>query len=202
MRWLFVDPTNRAEAAHRAATLEAIESWWGAFRKRTEQLDALFAGQAEWDLVAWMHQHLGAVDERLMWEFGRGTQGTGHRLVITPEAERWLRPLVATVLEHAPRIDGWEFYDHRLAESPADAQLAVEGRTGGDISQAQFHASQSGNQKIDLHFALPQCDGPLDADARSAAFIATETVLGKRLSIAGSAKSPSALHPKAAYSRP
>ena len=179
MRWLFIDPTNRQEAAYRAGALEAIESWWREFRKRQPQLESLFAGQGQWDLASWMQQHLGAVDERLMWEFGPAMQGEGHRLVITPEAEHWLRPLVATVLEQAPKIDGWEFYAYRLPELLENAQLAVEARTGGDISQAKFQAAQGGHQKVNLHFALPQCSGPLDADARSAAFIASETMLGE-----------------------
>ena len=62
----------------------------------------------------WMHRQLGAVDERIMWEFGP-SEG-GHRLVLTPEVHRNLRPMVETMLERAPRLPGWSYAPYRPPE--------------------------------------------------------------------------------------
>jgi Ca2+:H+ antiporter len=43
-----------------------------------------------------------------MWEFGRAIATDGHRLVITPETVKELRPLVDELLARAPAIPGWE----------------------------------------------------------------------------------------------
>jgi hypothetical protein len=58
-----------------------------------EHLESFFDNHAEWDLAGWMQQHLQGIDSRLMWEYGPGAN-RGHRLIITPEGEHHLRPLV------------------------------------------------------------------------------------------------------------
>jgi hypothetical protein len=180
MRWLTIDPTNRREAAYRAEKLKAIDAWWREFPLVSDRIAAQFSGDASLDLPAWMETHLGGIDPRLMWEFGPAISGTGHRLVITPEAEHWLRPLVGTLLERAPALDGWEYYPYRLADSAEMAIETVKSRAGSDISTGRVSASIDAG-KIHLAFVLPQCEGPLDAEARSAAFVATETLLGEEL---------------------
>jgi hypothetical protein len=178
MRWLTIDPTNRGEAAYRAEKLKAIDAWWREFRLHADRLGELFAGQTEWDMPAWMHRWLGPVDQRLLWEYGPAADGQGHRLVITPEAEHWLRPLVATLLERAPAIPGWEFHGYRLPDDMATAIESVRARTGSDVSQAHVSVELDGS-KIQLTFFLADCEGPLDAKARTAAFVATEELLGE-----------------------
>jgi hypothetical protein len=66
---------------------------------------------------------LQAIHPSLMWEYGSAMRQPGHRLVITPESRRFLRPMVRTILERAPKIAGWEFYPYRLAET---AELTPE----------------------------------------------------------------------------
>src|SRR5262245_36475517 len=116
MRWRFIDPNNRSEAAERAATIARIDSWWQEFQVKSGDLAALFSRKAQWDLPEWMARHLGDVHPKLMWEFGPAVRNGGHRLVITPEGQHHLRPLVRTLLERAPSVPGWEFYEYRLAE--------------------------------------------------------------------------------------
>ena len=100
MRWLsYFDPGNPQEAAEHVAVVQRIDAWWKAFAAKTGDLDDLFASGLQWDLPAWMHEHLDAINPHLMWEFGPAVSGEGHRLVITPEAERHLRPMVDTILE-------------------------------------------------------------------------------------------------------
>jgi len=159
---------------------DAISQWWTAFEKQAPRIGRLFSGQEEWDLPEWMHEYLGAIHPSLMWEFGPGVKRDGHRLVITPESRRDLRPLVREVLRRAPRLAGWEFYEYRLPESLEQAALAVEGRVGGDIRGLQVQVRRGEFNRVDLAylgFSLDQ-----DDEAKSAmAFIATETLLGEEM---------------------
>jgi hypothetical protein len=180
MRWLYLDPTNREEAAYRAETLRKIDHWWRQFQAKTRDLEELFARRSEWDLPSWMADHLQAIDPQLMWEYGPAVRQPGHRLVITPEAERWLRPLVQTLVERAPRVTGWEFYDYRLAESVEQAQMSVHGRTGGDLAQMRVELRIGQARKIDLLYCSPYCSDGDNQQARSAAFVATESLLGEQ----------------------
>jgi hypothetical protein len=127
-----------------------------------------------------MEKHLQAINPHLMWEFGPAAQGQGHRLVITPESKHPLRPLVRAILERAPKMDGWEFYEHRLAENLDVALMAVQGRTGLDVSGFKVRASRGGEHRIDLTYQPPANDGLDESAALNAAFVATEALLGER----------------------
>lgn len=54
MRWRFVDPTDRDEAARRQAVTQRIDRWWEAFLQRQQELGDFFAGGSTWDLNHWM----------------------------------------------------------------------------------------------------------------------------------------------------
>jgi hypothetical protein len=179
MRWIFADPANQAEMAYRNRTFGAIDAWWRAFQRKTTDLDALFRRKSEWDLPQWMHDHLGAVDPGLMWEYGAAVREEGHRLVITPEQRKWLRPVVRSLLERAPKIAGWEFYPHRLPEDVPMAIQMVEARVGVNITGALVSASVAPGRKVDVEFSFPQQPGLDEQTANSAAFVATETLMGE-----------------------
>jgi hypothetical protein len=123
MRWRFVDPSHPAEVAAKDRVLGRIDAWWTEFARRSGDLQRVFARQLEMDLPAWMEEHLGSVDEALCWEFGPPLRGSGHRLVVTAESRSELRPLVATLLERAPELPGWEFYPYR-PRSPSRTRCA------------------------------------------------------------------------------
>jgi len=142
-------------------------------------LEQLFAGKSKWDLPAWMEQHLQVIDRRLMWEFGSGLNGKGHRLVITPEWARHLRPLANTILERAPQIKGWTFLGFRPAEDLECACATVEGRTGGDISDVVFQARAGKHNLIDLTLYSPRTIDAEDQPAGNDALVAVETLLGE-----------------------
>lgn len=120
---------------------QKIDAWWTEFQARAKDLEDLFSRRQRWNLPAWMQKHLQGIHPKLMWEFGPAVEQSGHRLVITPECRRELRPLVKTILERAPCLPGWEFYAYRLPESFEQAKLAVKGRTDGDIVDTSFEAT-------------------------------------------------------------
>src|SRR5262245_19972607 len=134
MRWRFIDPTNQAEVIERNAIVARIDFWWREFQAKTAELDSLFSRKANWDLPEWMEEHLEAIHPDLMWEYGEAIHGVGHRLVITPESAYHLRPMASALLDRAPVLDGWEFYEYRLAEDIESARKLVEARTRRDIN--------------------------------------------------------------------
>jgi hypothetical protein len=178
VRWRFPDPTNAVEAQQRLLLQRAIDKWWAEFQRTTDRLDALFRGRERWDLPAWMHEHLNAIDPRLFWEFGPGLQG-GHRLVITPEMKHALRPLVSEILHRAPRIPGWEFYAYRLPESLERTLATVKARGGGDVEGARFTATSGDGHLVHLTFHSAAFTGA-DED-RGPFFVAVETLLGEEI---------------------
>ncbi len=177
MRWKFSDLNNVDERRARAAAIETIDRWWREFSAKTSDLNELFTRKQEWDLPGWMHEHLNAISPELMWEFGPGL-GRGRRLVITPESNRELRPIVQTILDRAPKIDGWTFLGFRPSESLTAAVFTVKGRMNCDISSVRFLAKAGHFNRVDLQFLWPRKSFDKD-DAFHAAFIAAETLLGE-----------------------
>jgi hypothetical protein len=181
MRWLFADPHNPDEAAQVREKLAAIDRWWQAFQAKASEFEALFKRRSEWDLPRFMEDTLQAIDERLMWEFGPAMRQEGHRLVITPESHRWLRPLVRTILERAPKVAGWEFYAYRLAETPEETIGMVKSRVEVDVSGALAEATIAPGRKIDVRYAFPTLSEIDEQTATNAAFVATETLMGEQV---------------------
>ncbi len=182
MRWKFYTPGERPEEdAQHAAVIARIGAWWEAFAAKAEDLDRLFSDQTEWDLIGWMEQHLQSIDPRLVWEFGPGSTG-GHRLVITPEADHHLRPLVDEILARAPALPGWSFSPHRKAESAEHMTYAVKSRSGVDPAFTGAALTPGEFNRIDLAFQFPPSflQGR-DGIARTQAFLAAESLLGEDL---------------------
>src|SRR5436190_5942373 len=130
MRWRFRNAAAQAENTQRAHVEAAIDRWWREFASNIGRLDALFRRQAAWDLPAWMAECYNSIQPGLFWEYGPGLNG-GHRLVMTPEINRHLRPLVDEIVRRAPGLDGWEFYGYRVPESVDMAIQRAEVRGSG-----------------------------------------------------------------------
>ena len=180
MRWRFPDDTDVAEAEERRKILERIDEWWQAFAESSVKLEGAFAGRFEFDIAEFMQQHLQRIDSKLMWEFGPALRSNGHRLVITPESERQLRPLVETVLARAPSIPGWEFYPYRQADNHELALANAKGRSGVDVSNFTVQAKRGALNAIDLVWVLANGLAPSE-DLHGAAFVATESLLGEEI---------------------
>jgi hypothetical protein len=180
MRWLFHDPDDRREAAARKRALGRIGDWWDAFERKSPALVDFFTGKRKWDLPGWMQDTLQEIDQHLCWEFGPALKTEGHRLVITPEHRHYLRPLVRAILDRAPDVPGFEFYQYRPAESLEHTKATVEGRTGGTIDGVLVEATRGEGNLVDLLFYSPATKGEEDEQATHLALVATETLLGER----------------------
>jgi len=159
---------------------DQIDAWWNAFQAKAPEIDALFRRKAQWDLAGWMEETLQSIHPHLMWEFGPAVNGPGHRLVITPESRRDLRPVVGRILRSVPPMEGWEFYPYRQPESFEMAEHTVDARTGGDISETFFTAAIGELNKIDLTFFAEGYVSNSDENF-SDVFVATETLLGEEV---------------------
>jgi len=182
MRWKFFTPgENPEEDRARADVITRIEAWWDAFRAKAEDLGRFFDNQAQWDLAGWMQQHLHGIDPRLMWEFGPGAGG-GHRLVITPEAEHHLRPLVDEIIARAPQLPGWLFFKHRTPEPVVQMARTVHSRSGLEPAFTGIALAPGELSRIDLTFQFPpgflQLQRPV---AHTQAVVAAEALLGEDL---------------------
>jgi len=180
MRWKFPDPNDTVEASERQAVLKRIDRWWREFPKKTADLDAFFHGRKRWDLPGWMNQYLGGIDEHLMWEFGPGPNG-GHSLVITPESQGHLRPLIEVILERAPEIPGWSFTTYRPPVELDEAIQAVKAKGGDDISDARVQVQAGEGNRVDLRFTADRFTAvDDDADLRDV-FYLTEGLAGEEM---------------------
>jgi hypothetical protein len=180
MRWLFADPSNAEEGAYVKETVAAIDRWWQTFQSKTTDIDRLFKSKSSFKLPEFMQDTLQAIHPGLMWEYGRALRGSGHRLVITPESQRYLRPMVRTILERAPKLEGWEFYPYRPAETAEDTIETVKGRVGVDITGALIDSALVPGRKVNLAFAFPGHRFK-EETAMQAAFVATETLMGEQM---------------------
>ena len=178
MRWRFPHPS---ESAARELILGCIEAWWKAFAEAGPRLDDFFRRRGSWDLAGWMRGTLGLVDERIVWEFGPPARGgDGHRLVLTPESERQLRPLVEVVLARAPRVPGWEFHAHRLPETLAAALRTVAERTSVDLTGWLARATLSEEGLVDVTLAPPAPLTPT-GEVHRAALVLVEALVGEEV---------------------
>lgn len=181
MRFRFPGEADDLEAGARALVLERMRAWWRAFAASADAIDRHFTAGAPFQVPEFMDQHLGAVDERLMWEYGPAVGAGRHRLVITPEDELALRPMVEVLLGLAPRLPAWEFHGARLPEPPELVEGMVEARAGTSVEGWRACVQANADLGIDLTFWSPRISGPDDDPAWRAAAVAAEVALGEAL---------------------
>jgi hypothetical protein len=180
VRWDYPIGVSANEAQTRRDLELLVEAWWSAFVARSSDLSDLFGQRSQWDLPEWMSETLEKVDRALMWEFGPAVRSKGHRLVITPEVRRDLRPLVRYILSKAPELSNWEFYGHRLPGSVAKARETVEARCGEPGQLSDAIVAHGENHRINLMFRGPHVEG-LETIARNEALILAEALLGEEV---------------------
>jgi hypothetical protein len=183
MRWHTSKHESPKEAAERKELSRKIDAWWDIFRKTAPTISEFFSvreAHKEFNIAEWMQEHLGSVDENLMWEFGRALKGNGHRLVITPEGSRHLRPLADEILRRAPTDSGFEFYGDRLAESLEEAIEMAKSRTQAEIVVTGITCKPGIGNRVDLiAFVRPKAsDEELDL-AWSQVIIICSTLMGE-----------------------
>lgn len=184
MRWKYPGTEeNDPEARARSEIRARIDLWWQSFSERTHDLQRVFDNEAQWDLAGWMATHLPALDPHLAWEFGPGT-GKDKRLVITPEREFRLRPLVDEILARAPSLPGWSFSGYRTPEPVGQMARTLSARTGQQPAFTGVGIAPGELNRIDLAFQFPGAFlGRHRRIAHAQAILAAEALLGEDLMI-------------------
>lgn len=118
MRWRFVDPEDPRETAELVQRLRSIDGLWAGFAAQASQaaLACCVPGGRE-GVEAGLGVALHTVHPELGVEVAPG--GRGLRLTVWPRRPS-LRPMVATLVERAPELPGWEVSGHRPARAPLD----------------------------------------------------------------------------------
>jgi hypothetical protein len=130
LRWRYPQPS---EDAARAQIVARMDAWWQAFEANAGRFAEHFRSPDRFDVGAFMQAHLRAISEGLAWELSPGSDVVPHRLVITPQAGRALRPLVEVLIGRAPKRTDWELCSLRPAKEPEAALAGVKARTGIDV---------------------------------------------------------------------
>lgn len=178
MAWKFLDASKPANRKYRDELTKNINSWWAHFQNKRKNIEAHLEERAHWDLEDFMADSLQVIDENLMWEFGLEADG-GHHLVITPETERYLRPLVDTIIASAPKISGWHFYSYRQPHGYEETAQLVAETTRLMLENLTFTAEAGEENLIDLHFKYSEDKAP--EVLGDAVFMACEYLLGEEL---------------------
>jgi hypothetical protein len=185
MRWHTSKYETAAEAAERKDLVRKIDAWWDAFRATAPKIGAYFSvrdAHKEFDVAEWMHEHLSPIHEALMWEYGQALHQAGHRLVITPEYDRYLRPLTDEILRRAPTVSGFEFYGARLAEPLDDAIEMATHRTNSDLLLTGIDCKPGDGHRVDLTVSVRKTASEKEQDiAWSQASIIVNTLVGEEL---------------------
>jgi hypothetical protein len=153
--WIFLNSGDPQAVAQRREKEHKIDEWWHAFARSARDIDALLRRRKEWDLEEWMHRHLATIDDRIMWE-------------------------IQTILERAPKLQGWTFGAYRPPESVDAARDMVEAKTGEPLPEhVTVRASVGELNRVDLVFeskGFPRSDKEL---AARQAFTVAESLLGE-----------------------
>ena len=157
MRWEFPDPSDTGETRERERITAAMDRWWQAFVANKDNLSRAFSkdGQGSFDVAAFTNENLNPIRDGWCWEYGPAIRKKGHRLVVTPEGELHLAPMVRELLRRAPELPDWEFYPGRLPERPETAFAVAEQisqfKAAGDVG---IRASLGKHRRVDLKFHI------------------------------------------------
>ncbi len=161
-------------------TVENINKFWRAFVENEEKLNDRFKGKSEFDIVQFINSNLQVISPYIMWEFGHALDSKGHRLVLSSESRKYLRPLVELIIEKAPVIDNWEFYSYRPLEDFKSALQTVAARTQGNLDNLFFQIYINEYNQIDLFFVRDTCKSDNDFNQTyNEVFVALETLIGE-----------------------
>lgn len=178
MAWKFLDTSKPANKRFREESMQAINAWWAHFQNKRKNIEAFLEGRAHWNIEDFMADSLQAIDENLMWEFGNEAEGK-FNLVITPETERHLRPMVDTIIQTAPKISNWAFYAYRQPHGYEATVELVKDQSRLDITNLSFNAEYDDEHLIDLAFKY-KGDASEEALA-DAVFTSCEYLLGEEI---------------------
>ncbi len=127
MRWRYLFDKDDPDFQKKEEKLKRIKNFWIAFEKiclpHWEMRD--IDKEALNNFAQWMQKQLALIDENLMWEAHIAEDNTTN-LVITAESIYSNSELAKSVIDAAPKWEGWNFLSHRLATKPENLSTYCE----------------------------------------------------------------------------
>jgi hypothetical protein len=160
----------------------AIESFYEWFRVSG---DELARARTESPVVAELDERVHALDPRLSWEIGPGTQ-QDHCLAISPNGDAALIELCRKITQSAPLINGWEFRPFRQPKNHPfvvewdlqDAGLTV------DPDTAEYVLLRFADGTYDMYLRVSDGSFASHGDATRFGFVLVESVIGEEARMA------------------
>ena len=183
LRWKFAKDFGSEDTAQRDYMDDQINNWWIAFYQHHEQLAVeLKKGGGEF-LSEFMQEHLQSKVIDIAWEFGFNQQTQKYQLVLTPEDDLDLRPLVDNLIARAPQLEDWSFYTYRQPISFVDCEKTVPIKSGEPLLDLQFTGSKCLENKVEIKFYYPgiEKDKTLYNLVVNQAFFTLEALLGEEI---------------------
>ncbi len=183
LRWKYAESFGAEDGTLRSHWEDQMSNWWIAFYQHREALGKeLKSGNADF-LSKFMEEHLQSKIVDIAWEFGYDTETKKYQLVLTPEDDLELKPLVDRLLERAPKLENWLFYSYRQPISYAECQKTILIKSGEPLLDLQFSGKQSVEHNLELSFYYPGIteDSSLYNLAVNQAFFTLEALLGEEI---------------------
>lgn len=178
-RWRFAEQTNQKEFALKQQKIGEIERFWEAFAKHGAALIETFQSSRGKSVGDFILKHLPAIDSHIMWECAPDG-ASGMTLELSAEHKRNIRPLIATMLELAPKIPGWKFSQFRKPHPP---ELITESgfvsRFGKPFYPFSVACDITSTNGVELTFSSPYYTEDMNNQDLCEAFLITEMVIGE-----------------------
>ncbi len=183
LRWKYAESFGAEDSALRNHWEDQMNNWWIAFYQHHEKLaKELKSGKADF-LSQFMQEHLQSKVADVAWEFGFDTETKKYQLVLTPEDDLELRPLIDTLIARAPQLKDWVFYSYRQPISFAECQKTIIIKSGEPLLDLRFSGKQSVEHNLEISFYYPGIteDSSLYNLAVNQAFFTLEAILGEEV---------------------
>ena len=182
LRWLYYDPLNVQEVAHRTATLARFHAFWQAFGAKVSVLERALSGGTAWDWHRWLNQLLREVDDRFCWEIFPSERPDQWRMAFSVESHRAARLMLRDFVAAAPQTPGWSFHPWRVPMAYPTARRWARQRSGADCDHLAVNISRGTARNLNLLFA-PLPDAPPGSQQKwlTLAYSASEAILGEEV---------------------
>ncbi len=150
-----------------------MDAFWSRFD--AAKLDSLSAEASEREVRAWLSDIDGRLDCDVL------SVSTERTLVLTPRAERRLRPMVSALVGRAPQGLGLRVVEHCPPLSLSTAVERARSQTGVDLSGAKVRAGFSRGHLLDIVVHSPEIASSEDERGIAAAELCVESLLGERI---------------------
>ncbi len=183
LRWKYAKEFGVEDKGLRNHQEDQMNNWWIAFYQGRIKLgEELITGAADF-LNEFMREHLQSKVLDIAWELGFDQATKKYQLVLTPEDDLYLRPMVESLISRAPRLKNWSFFSYRQPINYSQSLVAVRLKSGESLLKIHFSGKPASENNIEISFYYPgiKTDEPLYNLVVNQAFFMLEALLGEEI---------------------